>query len=246
MPYSYRVDLSYRGSGFKGFQVQPGLRTVQGELEAALSRLFGAPIRVTGAGRTDAGVHARHQVISFVAEVLFEPRRLLGALNGVLPPDVRILEVRLVEEGFCARRSPRAREYVYFLWDGEVMPPFLSDLVWHFKLGRLDERAMGEAASLLVGSHDFSSFCKGGEVPDNPVREVQLARLRRRGDLLWFRVRANAFLCQMVRIMVGSLVLVGRGIRPPSWIGEVLEARDRKAAGPTAPPHGLYLWRVHA
>lgn len=245
MPYSYRLDLSYRGSGFKGFQVQPGLRTVQGELEGALLRLFGAPVRVVGAGRTDAGVHARHQVVSFAAPRFFEPDRLVEALNGVLPGDVRALRAYLVDESFSARRSPWAREYVYFLWDGRVMFPFLSELVWHCKGGRLDEGAMDEAASFLVGSHDFSSFCKGGELPDNPVREVGLARFRRRGDLLWFRIRANAFLCQMVRIMVGSLVLVGRGLRPPSWIKEVLEARDRRAAGPTAPPHGLYLWRVH-
>ena len=239
-----RLTVEYDGTAFSGFQWQPAARTVAGTLEAALSRLLREPVKVTGAGRTDAGVHATGQVVSLGTDRDFPWERLPVALNALLPEDLRIRRSELVSAGFSARFSARERTYVYALLDGAAPSALLARYAWQVR-SRLDLAAMREAAQLLVGEHDFRSFCAtlpepapGGLV--STVREVRRLSVERRGGLVRVEVAANAFLHRMVRTIVGTLAECGAR-RPPQDISRVLAARAREAAGLTAPACGLYL-----
>jgi tRNA pseudouridine38-40 synthase len=236
-----RLTLAYDGTDFRGWQRQRGVRTIQGVLEAALERVLGEAPRLSAAGRTDAGVHARGQVVSFASEV--EPERLRRALNGMLAPEVVVLDARTAPEGFDARFSATAREYRYRIDVGEVPDPFAARFVWH----RPGEPRVGEmrrAAALLVGEHDFASFCRRPPGDRHTVRDLERLSVVRDGDRLEVAARANAFLHQMVRSLVGTLVAVGEGRIAAGSMPAVLEARDRAAAGDVAPAHGLTLERV--
>ncbi len=238
----YRLVLEYDGTDFHGWQLQPGMRTVQGEIEAALERLFGAPLRVTAAGRTDAGVHAAGQVVSFRAARVLDPevvRRALDALTGF---DLAVRAADVVADDFDPRRSARRRRYVYRLWQRRAPSPFWRRFAWHIPY-RLDVEAMSRAAAQLLGEHDFSSFRAAGCDAAHPIRRVWSSELRRDGDLLRYEIEANAFLRHMVRNITGTLVEIGAGQRDPD-LRPLLAARDRTQSGPTAPAHGLCLVEV--
>lgn len=238
-----RLDLAYDGAPFHGFARQPNVATVQGDLEDALSRLFRRDVETVGAGRTDAGVHALGQVISVAdAPDDIDETKTRDALNAMLAPAIAISVVRKVDSEFHARFSALSRLYVYAILLSEVPDPFLrKTTLYHPE--PLDVVAMNEAAGALTGPHDFSSF---GRVPEGASAERLLYELKCwvTGDVLRIRARANAFIQQMVRSLVGTLVQVGEGRRDPSEMAALLEARDRAAAGPVAAPHGLCLVSV--
>lgn len=237
-----RLDLAYDGSGFHGFARQPQVRTVQGEMEAALTRILGVDCETTGAGRTDAGVHARHQVVSFAIDEAPDLDRLRRALDGVVGPEISVAAATLASDDFNARFSPTWRSYRYFIDARPAADPLSRTWVWH--VGKaLDLPAMNEAADGFVGEHDFASFCRrrAGATTNRTVLE---AAWEMDGPRLSFRVRARAFCHQMVRSLVGFCVDVGLGRVPADSVGEVMAARDRQRVGTVAPPHGLILWEV--
>jgi tRNA pseudouridine38-40 synthase len=236
-----RLSLAYDGTGFRGWQRQRGLRTIQGVLEDALERVLGGVPKLATAGRTDAGVHARAQVVSFDTAV--DPDRIAHALNGMLAPEVVVVDARAAPNGFDARFSATAREYRYRIDLGEVPDPFTARYVWH-RPGEPAVAEMRRAASLLIGEHDFASFCRRPPDDRHTVRDLERLSIVREDTRLEVAARANAFLHQMVRSLVGTLLAVGDGKLGAGSMPEILEARDRAAAGPLAPPHGLTLERV--
>lgn len=243
------ITLSYDGSGFAGFARQPGLPTVQGRVEEALATILRSEVDTVGAGRTDAGVHALGQVMSFASDST-EPEALalLRSLNALVGEGIVVTGVREAAADFSARHSAVGREYRYRLVPGPVPPLFLARHAWWVK-GPLDLGSMREAARALVGEHDFKSFCVTASAEgQKTVRRLDLIDIGTETVLgehsVVVRVSGNAFLHSMVRVIVGSLVEVGRGRRPAAWVAEALAACDRASAGPTAPPHGLVLWHV--
>lgn len=238
-----RLDVAYDGRPFHGFARQPDVRTVQGDLEDALARLFSASVTSVGAGRTDAGVHAMGQVVSVKdASDDVDPVKVRDSLNAMLAPSIAVHSAARAPADFHARFSARSRTYVYAILEGRVPDPFLAPTTW-FHPEPLDLGAMNEAAGHLAGPHDFSSF---GRVPEGQSAERVLYELscRRSGNLIRIKARANAFIQQMVRSLVGTLVQAGEGRRSPEDVPAVLAAGDRAAAGPVAPPHGLCLVAV--
>jgi tRNA pseudouridine38-40 synthase len=243
VPRRFRATVEYDGTDFAGFQVQrPGIRTVQGELETALASLSdGVRQAVDGAGRTDAGVHALGQVIGFTYTGRLTAEELGPALNGRLPPDVAIREVRTAPPGFHPRRAARYREYRYTVWNGPRSP--LRERNAFGVRAPLDVVAMARAGQALEGRHDFSAF--GVVIGDrSPVRTVHAVRVRRQGSLVTIDVRADAFLRGMVRRIVAVLLEVGRGDMTEKEVREALAARTPARNGVTAPAHGLCLRRV--
>ena len=239
-----KLVLAYDGTDFRGWARQPGLRTVQGVLEQALARVLRNAPTLSVAGRTDAGVHARGQVASFRAADSIDLGRLQRAVNGLLAPEVVVRSATRVPDGFDARRSATWREYRYRIDVGEVPDPFTARFTWH-RPGALSLRAMRLAARELVGTRDFASF---GRRPENrsgsTMRRLQRLSVTRTEDRVEVAARANAFLQQMARSLVGMLVAVGEGRMEAASIPEILAAGDRGRAGPVAPPHGLTLERV--
>jgi tRNA pseudouridine38-40 synthase len=236
----YRATVEYDGTDFSGFQLQPGARTVQGELEAALARLgHGERQPVVGAGRTDAGVHATGQVIAFTYPGRLPADQLLEALNGNLPRDVAIRDLRRVPSGFHPRYAARYREYRYTVWNGSRSP--LRERTALQVRTPLDAAAMARAASVFLGRHDFSAF---GEAVRQPVRTVHLVRVRRMGQLVTIDVRADAFLRGMVRRMVAVLLEVGKGSMDDAGVAAALASRRPALAGAAAPARGLCLRHV--
>jgi tRNA pseudouridine38-40 synthase len=238
---TFKLVLAYDGTGFRGFARQPGARTVAGALEEALERILGAIPRLSVAGRTDAGVHAEGQVVSFQAEA--DPSGLRRALNGILGPEVVVRDARVAPDGFDARRSALAREYRYRVRTAEVPDPFTARYEWH-RPGPYRVGEMRRAARLLEGEHDFASFCRAPKDGSSTVRRLERLSIRPTRDALEVRARANAFLHQMVRSLVGTVLAVGEGKVEADAMTGVLEARSRSAAGPVAPPLGLTLVRV--
>lgn len=235
-----RAAVEYDGTAFCGFQRQPAVRTVAGVLEDALAKIFGECVAVTGAGRTDSGVHASGQVISCSLPVPFAPDRLERALNGVLGSDVSVRDVAEAAAAFSARFAARSRTYVYAILARPQRSGLLARYAWHV-YRPLEVDAMQAAAIHCVGEHDFRSFCGVPPEGGNTIRSVSHLALERRGDLLRFEITADGFLHHMVRTIVGTLVECGRGRRDPASLTVVLAARDRAAAGVTAPARGLYL-----
>jgi tRNA pseudouridine38-40 synthase len=237
---TYRLVVEYDGSAFHGLQYQPVLRTVAGALEDALSRMFHEPVKITAAGRTDAGVHATGQVVSFHAGREFPIERLALALNDITPRDLVVRDAALVADGFSARFDALERVYDYLILNRGFPSAVWRARAWHVPRP-IDEGLFLTAAQPLLGEHDFATFC--GEPPEHggTVREVRAIELVRREDLLRVSVRGNAFLHRMVRVIVGTLVWCATGYRDVAFAERALEARDRTAAGATAPAHGLYL-----
>jgi tRNA pseudouridine38-40 synthase len=239
---NYMLVLEYDGTEYHGWQKQPDFPTVQGTLEEALARLAVVRSPLYAAGRTDAGVHARGQVVSFQAELKAPPERLPAALNSFLPPDIVVRGCEEVEEAFNARKSALAREYTYYVYTGVCPSPFKRRYTYHYKVD-LDEDLMREALVQIKGVHDFAAFCRKEE-GRSTVREVFEVELIRSGDVAAFRVRANAFVWMMMRMLCGSLLEVGRGKWSPQRLVEVLESGDNSLSGPTLPPLGLFLEKV--
>ena len=240
-----RLLLAYDGTGFRGWARQRGasIRTIEGELTPAISGVVGHEVRLSVAGRTDAGVHARGQVASFRTSSTVTTEGLRGAVNGSMAPEVVALEVAEAPPGFDARSSASAREYRYRIDTGDVSDPFTARFVWH-RPGPLALAPMRAGTRALLGERDFSSFCRHPGPGRSTVRRLERVSIRRDGDQVEFGFRANAFLHQMVRSLVGTLVLVGDGRLDPGEVERILEARDRTGTGNVAPPHGLTLERV--
>ena len=246
----YAAQVAYAGTNYSGWQRQSEGLGVQQVLEEALQNLSSKPVKVAGAGRTDAGVHAVGQVASFDMDREWDPGRLMVAANFYLPPDVSLMRVLRAPEGFHARYAALWREYRYFVWHGRSCWPHLRGLVWWRK--RLwDEEKVREACRLLEGRHDFRAFCKTGECPEDSVRVLSRVRCKKMGGLTLLVVRAPSFLMNMVRVIVGNIDKVGCGKEPLSWLrwllGETGQAGERglerKFSGVTAPADGLYFWR---
>jgi tRNA pseudouridine38-40 synthase len=242
-----RLRVEYEGTRYLGWQLQPDGPTVQGVLEQALRTALREPVRVRGAGRTDAGVHAFGQVAAVaVSQPPADLRRLLRSLNALTPDDVSIREVTLVDDAFDPRRDASSRVYDYRIWRESAPSVFWRRWCWHYPRP-LDVAAMTTAASDLVGEHDFAAFCGADPAapPQSTVRRVLDCRLVDEGPILRLRIEATAFLKHMVRNIVGTLVEIGLGERPATAIPGLLASRDRRLAGETCPPEGLVLVAVN-
>ena len=233
--------VEYNGARFHGFQTQQeGVPSVQAALEKALSRVADEPVSLVCAGRTDTGVHATHQVIHFDTNSVRSSRGWVMGANTFLDDDIAVHAVRAVPESFHARYSASARRYRYLIYNSSNRPAlFRTSLTWNYR--PLDAELMHEAAQVLVGEHDFSSFRAAGCQSNTPFRNVHSVQVQRRGRLVMIDIQANAFLHHMVRNIAGVLMAVGCGKQPASWVGELLEHRDRKLGGATAPAYGLYF-----
>ena len=256
-----KITVAYDGSEFHGWQVQPGLRTVQGTLADCLKRLTGEDVLPQGSGRTDAGVHALAQVASVHLESPIPERNLVVALNDLLPPSIRVNSVEVVRDSFHARHSAKAKTYRYRIYRGDICPPFLARYVYHDPYP-MNEEAVIRASDYVVGTHDFTSFAASdpdrsarmGESPEEDVssqsgklttiRTIHSSQWTRTKDELVYTVRGDGFLHHMVRNLVGTFLLVGKGSLSVSDVPAILEARNRSAAGPTAAACGLYLVSV--
>lgn len=236
----YAAVVEYDGAGFAGWQRQQHASTVQQAVEEALGAVAAQPIAVTCAGRTDAGVHALHQVIHFDSPVRRASIAWIRGANSHLPNSVRLLWAEQVVPDFHARFKAESRLYRYIIASRPVRPALLWDRVaWTYK--PLQAQRMQQAGQALVGEHDFSSFRAAECQAQHPRREVRRLSVQQHGDFFYLDIEANAFLHHMVRNIAGVLMAVGAGERPPGWVADVLAARDRRLAGITAPPQGLYL-----
>jgi tRNA pseudouridine38-40 synthase len=244
-----KMILSYDGAEFSGWQVQPDAITVQGTLASAIGRITGEKVLPQGSGRTDAGVHALAQVVTFVTESSVPTENFIRALNDILPASVRVLDVAEAPSEFHARHSARAKTYRYRIYRASICPPFLARYVWHYPYP-IEEAAIARAATLIVGEHDFTSFAamdpeRGREEEAVPnVREIFSSSWERAADEFVYTVCGSGFLHHMVRNLVGTFILVGKGTLAGEDVTRILAARNRSAAGPTAPAGGLYLAQV--
>ncbi len=243
-----KLLLAYDGSELQGWQIQPGHPTVQGILAAAIGRLTGENVLPQGSGRTDAGVHAAAQAATFSTSSPIPTANFLKALNDLLPPTIRVLAVSEAPPEFHVRRSARAKTYRYRILRDPICSPFLARYVWHYPFP-LEEDAMRSAASVVVGKHDFTSFAasdpekgKGEEVSN--FREIFFSTWERHGDELIYTVRGSGFLHHMVRNLVGTFILVGKGTLKADDVERIVTAKDRSQAGATAPASGLCLMSV--
>lgn len=237
------LTLAYEGTDYSGWQKQPGLKTIQGTLEQALKKITGAETPVTGAGRTDAGVHARGQVANFHTSSPIPTERFPVVLNTVLPEDIIVLAAAEVEPGFHSQYQARAKTYVYRIDNGQYPDLFWRRFALHCRY-RLDLDAMSAAAAYLVGRHDFRSFCASGTAVTNFVRTVSRCSVVRDGCLVSIYLTADGFLYNMVRIIAGTLLEAAKGRLAADAIPAILTAGRRELAGPTLPPHGLCLEEV--
>jgi tRNA pseudouridine38-40 synthase len=243
-----KLVLAYDGTEFSGWQIQPAAATIQGTLASAIGRVTGENVLPQGSGRTDAGVHALGQVATFTTQSPIPADNLVTALNDVLPPAIRVLEAIEAPPEFHARKSAQAKTYRYRMSRAVICPPFLARYVWHYPYP-LDESAMQQVASSIVGEHDFASFAavdpeRDREEGVSNVRKIFLSTWQHEADEFIYTVRGSGFLHHMVRNLVGTFLLVGKGTLKPSDLPRILEARSRAAAGATAPTNGLYLVSV--
>jgi tRNA pseudouridine38-40 synthase len=240
-----KLTVAYDGTAYAGWQVQPNGPTIQAKVEEVLAQILQEPVRIRAAGRTDAGVHAREQVVDFADAGARDLETIVHGGNALLPPDIRILTASVVPEAFDARRHTTEKEYRYFLYLSPVDSPFLSRYAWHIEKP-LDLVAVRQGLSHVVGEHDFTSFRGQRCNATSPVRTIFRAEVATHDvpGLVSIDVAGAGFLRHMVRNIVGTVVAAGKGKHSADHVGEILRARDRSAAGLNAPPHGLFLWRV--
>lgn len=245
MRRNIKLVISYDGTDFAGWQIQKGDRSVQGEIETALTDLHGIHVPVTGAGRTDSGVHAVGQIGNFYTESTNIPEeKYRDALNARLPGDIRILSSAEVPDSFHSRRDALDRQYEYRLIDGEACPAHMARFTWFLKqLPSL--KNLNEMASVICGTHDFSTFAAAGDRSGSSFRLINHAVFLSDGPLTLFRINGNAFLWKMVRSLLGTMIDLGRRGGSADRMQGILEARDRIEAGPTAPARGLFLMKVN-
>lgn len=249
MSRNLKLTVAYDGFDFHGWQIQPGKPTVQAILGECIARVTGEKMLPQGSGRTDAGVHALAQVASFETESPIPPANLRVALNDILPPAIRVTSVEEVPRQFHARKSAKAKTYRYRIYRGNVCPPFLARYVYHHPYV-LDEAAMQQAAGVVIGEHDFTSFAavdpeKGkddGEASN--IRNIFSSSWQRQAEELIYTVRGNGFLHHMVRNLVGTFLLIGKGSLTADGVKQIIAAHNRSSAGATAPASGLYLVSV--
>lgn len=240
----YKLTISYDGAAYAGWQIQPDHLTVQEVLQNAVRQIAGEDVVVHGSGRTDQGVHARQQVAHLDLRERAMPAKLCGGLNAVLPADIRILKVAKAADSFDARRGAISKEYRYFIWNGQTVPPFLRLYRTHIH-NPLDTEAMAKAASYLAGRHDFAAFTANpNRAVESTVRHLTELSVKRRGHEIVIIAKSDGFLYKMVRSLAGFLIRVGEGAVPPSEARGILSSRVRTNRVPTAPPHGLFLWNV--
>jgi len=239
----FKLVVEYDGTAYNGFQIQPGVPTIQGELEKKLSTVLQHPVRVTSGSRTDVGVHAKGQVIVLGTDNPIDSQRLARALNNALPIDIAVSDSIEVPANFHPRYDARSKSYCYSILNCRKPDPFRARLNWHFRYP-LDIEAMSEAARYLIGYHDFSAFEAAGSSIRNKCRTLSRLDCVRTGDQIEIHAQADGFLYRMVRNLVGTLVEVGRGKWEPGCTAQILASRQRELAGPTAPPEGLSLVRI--
>ena len=251
MSRTLQLRLAYNGERFSGWQIQPDQRTVQGVLSDAIQRICGETVVPKGSSRTDAGVHAADQVASFTTSSPFTPDVWRRALNAHLPKDVVVLRSSEVHSSFDPIIEAKTKRYRYRIHDGDVRPVLARPFVWQWN-SRLNVSAMEEASSFLIGEHDFTSFENPSSPRASKVRKVNDLTIRRRDggegtpdSEIWIEIEGNGFLYNMVRIIAGTLLMVGTSKRPETWVGNVLADRNRTSAGPTAPPQGLLLLQIN-
>ncbi len=239
------LTIEYNGKDFAGWQIQPESRTVQGEVERAVSKMAGAPTKVEGTSRTDAGVHAHNQKATIRGDFGIPTEKIPMVLNRLLPGDIKIKAAEEKEEGFHARFSCKGKQYVYRIMNTGEKDVFAAG-TYCFIESRLDEKLMNEGAKAFIGTHDFKAFMAMGSTPQKTtIRTIYDASVVRSGDLVEFFVTGDGFLYNMVRIMAGTLMEVGSGKREPKEIEQIITGKDRAEAGRTAPPEGLYLNEVY-
>ena len=243
MQQNYRLTIAYDGTRFFGWERQPGKDTIQGKLEAVLGELQGAPVNVIGAGRTDAGVHARAMTANVVLDTALTPEEIRDYMNRYLPDAIAVREVKEAAPRFHARYNALGKTYRYTVFVGEVKPVFDRKYVTLLPYAPDVER-MRQAAAYLTGEHDFAAFCGNPRMKKSTVRTVDTIDIQQRKDRITFTFHGNGCLQDMGRILVGTLLEVGRGFWEPEQVQAILDSRDRKQAGPTAPPEGLCLMKV--
>ncbi len=237
------ITIAYDGTHYHGWQCQPNALTVQEVLSNAIEKILNHRVKIYAGGRTDAGVHAMGQVANFFTEKRIEIDNLIKGLNSVLPRDIRVRSACEGDQSFHARYSAKAKTYVYCILNAPCNSPFLERYVWHIP-HVLDVRSMDEAAKLILGEHDFSSFKKKDEAYKSTVREIVRSGFRHKGDIIYYIVEAQGFLRYMVRNLVGTFVLVGSGKITIEDFSTILDLKNREDAGPTAPAKGLFLRKI--
>ena len=238
-----KVTMGFRGTNYHGFQRQPNGITVQEVVETALSQLFNEPVTIQGCSRTDTGVHAKEYCFTMQTEKQLPERNFIRGACGYLPEDISIYRVEEMPPEFHARFSCKAKEYMYRIHNSESKNPFTTDLELLYRR-KMDVPLMQEAAQHFVGTHDFATFCTNYTEKQNTIRTIHDITIEKQGNTVILLVKGNGFLYNMVRIIVGTLLRVGRGFYTPEQVKEILEAKDRQAAGVTAPPQGLMLMQI--
>lgn len=241
----FKITVAYDGTAYAGWQVQPGLPTVQQQIESALAELVGHDVKIHGSGRTDRGVHARGQVAHFDVDTRMSPKSILNAVNARIPRDIRVLSCSRAKSDFHARRSATAKEYRYVIFNGEQLIP--TERLYAVQVHKpLDTALMQAGADKFIGTHDFKAFMANPQrVVESTVRTITDAEIRKRGKFITFRVKGSGFLYKQVRSMVGMLIRVGHGQEKPEKITELLDScAERTARVPSAPPQGLTLYKV--
>ncbi len=238
------LTISFDGTAYHGWQVQENAVTVQQTLQDALEKICSGRDNIVGCSRTDAGVHANMYCCNLRTESPIECKRLVGALNATLPRDIAVLDCREVDYGFHARYDCKSKEYIYKIWNSPNKNPFQFGHSLHYKYP-IDEKFLSQQAKAFIGTHYFDSFCAAGSSVEDTKRTVINASVEREGDMVIFRVEADGFLYNIVRIMAGTLIDISRGKIPADSIEKIISAKNRAEAGYTAPAHGLFLNKIH-
>lgn len=239
----YKCIVSYDGTNYSGYQMQPKDQTIQEEIEKVLSKIHKREVKTFASGRTDAGVHAKGQVLHFDSELPISLDKFPRVINGFLPDDILIVHMEEVSDDFHARYDAIGKEYRYFVRYDKERDPFTRNYHYHYRYS-LDIEAMREAAKDLIGEHDFTSFCSLKTATTNKIRTIHSIDIVVNDNIIEFRFKGNGFLYNMVRILVGTLLEIGNGRKAVNSIPEILKKKDPRAAGKKAPAHGLYLWNV--
>lgn len=238
------VTVKYDGSAYHGWQVQKNALTVQQVFQDAVQKVFKERLDVKGCSRTDSGVHANMYCLSFITDMDISDRGVVMALNTHLPDDIAVISCQQVNEDFHPRYSCKSKEYVYKLYNGEIRNPFYSKYAYHYRYN-IDAEYLNRQAQAFVGTYDYSGFCSAGSDVEDTVRTVYSFSVWREGDMVYFKVEADGFLYNMVRIMVGTLLFIAQGKIGEGELLDIIKSKDRKRAGKTAPPQGLYLNKVN-